>query len=159
MEKKNPTLLELIQTEARRKVRSTTNVHHNVCKELISYMETSGFPITVLVYIGVGTNAHRPIVFEKGYKRFDKERTDKVIKFCNIFAKKFGEQYRTNALVAHAICRYIDMQGKERKFRELVKNADFEMKGIKTAKEVMQNLCKEEALYSKSGYLVKIIKK
>lgn len=158
MEKKNPTLLELIQAEAKRKIRSTKNVHHNVCKELISYMETSGFPITVLVYIGVGTNAHRPMVFEKGYAKFDKERTDKVIKFCNIFAKKFGEQYRTNALVAHGICRYIDMNGSERKFREFVKNADFQMKGIKTAKELMNKLCGDNVEYSKSGYIVEVKK-
>lgn len=156
--KKNDTLLELIQAEARRKVRSTTNVHHNVCKQLVEYQMASGYPITVLVYMGVSTNAHRIMVFKKGYARFNKERTDKAIKFCNIFAKKFGERYRTNAIVAHMVCRYIDMQGKERKFRELVKNSNFEMKGIKTAKELMQKLCDKNGQYSKKGYLVKIIK-
>ena len=159
MEKKNPTLLELISKEANRRIKSEKNIHHNVCKQLMEYHQSSGFPITILVYIAVGTNAHRPMVFEKGYQRFDKERLDKAIKYCTIFGKKYGEQYRTNALVAHGICRYIDMQGGERKFRELVKQAEFEMKGIKTAKEFMNKLCGDKAEYSKSGYIVKIIKK
>ena len=99
------------------------------------------------------------MVFEKGYQRFDKERLDKAIKYCTIFSKKYGEQYRTNAIVAHGICRYLDMNGSERKFRELVKQSDFEMKGIKTAKEFMNKLCGDKAEYSKSGYIVKIVKK
>lgn len=159
MNEKKVTLLELISNEAKRRIKSEKNIHHNVCKQLMEYHQTSGFPITVLVYIAVGTNAHRPMVFEKGYQRFDKERLDKAIKYCTIFSKKYGEQYRTNALVAHGICRYLDMNGSERKFRELVKQSVFEMKGIKTAKEFMNKLCGDKAEYSKSGYIVKIVKK
>ena len=159
MNEKKVTLFDLISNEAKRRIKSEKNIHHNVCKQLMEYHQSSGFPITVLVYIAVGTNAHRPIVFEKGYQRFDKERLDKAIKYCTIFSKKYGEQYRTNALVAHGICRYLDMNGSERKFRELVKQSDFEMKGIKTAKEFMNKLCGDKAEYSKSGYIVKIVKK
>lgn len=159
MNEKKVTLFDLISNEAKRRIKSEKNIHHNVCKQLMEYHQTSGFPITVLVYIAVGTNAHRPMVFEKGYQRFDKERLDKAIKYCTIFSKKYGEQYRTNALVAHGICRYLDMNGSERKFRELVKQSDFEMKGIKTAKEFMNKLCGDKAEYSKSGYIVKIVKK
>lgn len=159
MNEKKVTLFDLISNEAKRRIKSEKNIHHNVCKQLMEYHQSSGFPITVLVYIAVGTNAHRPMVFEKGYQRFDKERLDKAIKYCTIFSKKYGEQYRTNALVAHGICRYLDMNGSERKFRELVKQSDFEMKGIKTAKEFMNKLCGDKAEYSKSGYIVKIVKK
>ena len=159
MNEKKVTLLDLISNEAKRRIKSEKNIHHNVSKQLMEYHQSSGFPITVLVYIAVGTNAHRPMVFEKGYQRFDKERLDKAIKYCTIFSKKYGEQYRTNALVAHGICRYLDMNGSERKFRELVKQSDFEMKGIKTAKEFMNKLCGDKAEYSKSGYIVKIVKK
>lgn len=159
MNEKKVTLLELISNEAKRRIKSEKNIHHNVCKQLMEYHQSSGFPITVLVYIAVGTNAHRPMVFEKGYQRFDKERLDKAIKYCTIFSKKYGEQYRTNAIVAHGICRYLDMNGSERKFRDLVKQSDFEMKGIKTAKEFMNKLCGDKAEYSKSGYIVKIVKK
>lgn len=159
MNEKKVTLFDLISNEAKRRIKSEKNIHHNVCKQLMEYHQSSGFPITVLVYIAVGTNAHRPMVFEKGYQRFDKERLDKTIKYCTIFSKKYGEQYRTNALVAHGICRYLDMNGSERKFRELVKQSDFEMKGIKTAKEFMNKLCGDKAEYSKSGYIVKIVKK
>jgi len=159
MNEKKVTLFDLISNEAKRRIKSEKNIHHNVCKQLMEYHQSSGFPITVLVYIAVGTNAHRPMVFEKGYQRFDKERLDKAIKYCTIFSKKYGEQYRTNAIVAHGICRYLDMNGSERKFRELVKQSDFEMKGIKTAKEFMNKLCGDKAEYSKSGYIVKIVKK
>jgi hypothetical protein len=159
MNEKKVTLLELISNEAKRRIKSEKNIHHNVCKQLMEYHQSSGFPITVLVYIAVGTNAHRPMVFEKGYQRFDKERLDKAIKYCTIFSKKYGEQYRTNAIVAHGICRYLDMNGSERKFRDLVKQSNFEMKGIKTAKEFMNKLCGDKAEYSKSGYIVKIVKK
>jgi len=159
MEEKKKSLLQLIQGEAERKLRSKKeNVHHNICVELMEVHNTTNFPITILVYLGVGTNAHRPMVFEKGYAKFDREKTEKVIKYCEIFAKKFGEQYRTNALVAHGCCRYYEISNNERKFRELVKNANFEMKGIKTAKEFMSALCGDEATYTSKGYVIKVNK-
>ena len=135
--------------------------HRNVCKELVSFCDVNHYPMTLLVYIGVGTNAHRPIVFQKGYKFFDIERTNMVLKLCDIFAKKFGNKWRTNDLLAHMICRYIDStkHRKELKFRQMVNACIVEkINGIKidTAKKLAKILFDTEATYSKSGYIVNV---
>lgn len=134
--------------------------HNGICKKLVNYADKHNFPMTLLVYIAIGTNAHRPIVFEKGYTKINEERTELVLKLCEIFAKKFGNNWRTNGHLVHTICRYVDItkHRKELKFRQLVNdcNIDFNTIKIDTAKKLALNFFGKEAEYSNANYIISV---
>lgn len=160
------TLNDLIREEAKKNVsrynfhpRKAEMLNHNsICRQLVSLADKHNFPMGVLVYIAVGTNAHRPCVFEQGYKRIEVEKAEKIIALCEIFAKRFGENTRTNDRLVHAVCRYVDKcGGGVLKFRQLCNSLDaktFEMP--KTAKALAELLCGKEAIYSNGGYIIKV---
>jgi hypothetical protein len=160
------TLNEMVRAEAVKNVsrynfhprKAEMLVHHNVCKSLVNLADKHNFPMGVLVYIAVGTNAHRPCVFEKGYARCDVEKAEKIISLCEIFAKKFGENTRTNDRLVHAVCRYVDRcGGGVLKFRQLCNALDAKTFVMpKTAKELAEILCGKEAIYSNGGYIIKV---
>jgi hypothetical protein len=136
--------------------------HHNVCKRLVAMSEKYDMPMGVLVYMAVGTDAHKPEVFYKGYKRFNEEKAEKVIALCDIFAKKFGTKYRTNDRLIHTLSRYVEKcDGGKLKFRQLVnkiEKKDFKMTKFKTAKDFAQMLFKDEAVFSQGGYITSVSK-
>ena len=136
--------------------------HHNICKKLVEMSDKYNFPMGVLVYIAIGTNAHRPCVFEKGYARINEQKAERVISLCEIFAKKFGEKTRTNDRLVHAVSRYVELCGGGiLKFKQLVNALDAEkvqMNKIKTARDLAKLLCGDEASYSKGGYIVTVNK-
>lgn len=163
------TLNDLVREEAQKNVgcynfckdKAIRINHHNVCKQLVEIADEKNIPMGVLVYVAVGTNAHRPIIFNKGYYKVDEQKVERVFALCEIFAKKFGANTRTNDKVVHAISRYVDYKGGTLKFKQLVnalEEKEFSMKRIKTAKELAKLLCGEEAEYSKGGYITTIAK-
>ena len=163
------TLNDLVREEAQKNVgcynfckdKAIRITHHNVCKRLVEIADEKNIPMGVLVNVAIGTNAHRPIVFHKGYTKVDEQKVERVFALCEIFAKKFGANTRTNDKVVHAISRYVDYKGGTLKFKQLVnalEEKEFSMKRIKTAKELAKLLCGEEAEYSKGGYITTIAK-
>lgn len=160
------TLNELVRAEAMKNVsrynfhprKAEMIAHHNVCKGLVNLADKHDFPMGVLVYIAVGTNAHRPCVFEKGYRKIDVEKAEKVIALCEIFAKRFGANTRTNDRLVHAVSRYVDRcGGGVLKFRQLCNAMDVNtFKMPSTAKKLAELLCGKEAVYSNGGYIVKV---
>lgn len=138
--------------------------HHNVCKELQSFADESGFPLTILVYVGIGGDAHKPCVFDKGYKKFDADRTKRVIKLANIFGDHFNlsPTSRHNANLIHAICRYDDLfanSGKVGFFRSCVNslpkpNGKFKIAQFRTAKDIGRFIFGENLKYNERGYFI-----
>lgn len=140
--------------------------HHNVCKELQAFADESGFPIGVLVYIGVGTDAHKSSAFEKGYKKFNLAKAKRVVKMCKIFAERMGgnEKMAHCDKLVHAVCRFDDLfadQGKIGFFRERVnmlpkpnKGEKFKMTRFATAKEVARAIFGDSVGYNKCGYII-----
>lgn len=136
--------------------------HHNVCKMLQQVANESGFPLTILVYIGIGGDAHKPCVFEKGYKKFNEKRTKRVLKLARIFGEHFGlsETSMHNANLIHAICRYDDLfadSGKVGFFRSCVNdlpkpNGKFKMTQFKTAKDIGRFIFGDNLKYNERGY-------
>ena len=134
--------------------------HNQICKTLVHLCDKHNYPMTQLVYVGIGKNAHRPIVFEKGYMEINEEKVELMIKLSEAFAKKFGSNWRTNAFVCHMIDRYLETakHRKELKFRQLVNgcNIDFNTIKYKTAKQLAKDFFGREAEYSNGGYIVSI---
>lgn len=168
------TLDEMIREEAKRNIgrynlikkvseREFKINHHNICKKLVEYSDSHDkFPMTLLVYIAVGRNAHRKYVFEKGYTNFDVKTADRVLYLADIFAKKFGEKTRTNDRLIHAIFRYVHKcDGGVLKFKQMVNSLydidpDFSMKSISTAKALSQLLYADDAVFSPKGYIIEV---
>lgn len=147
--------------------------HHNICVNLVKIADANDFPMGVLVYIAVGTSAHKPSVFEKGYTHFDEKKAEKIIKLATIIDKKLNEgakkkvNYRTNDRIIHTLSRYYDLnKGNEVKLRQVLKIADLDsirdyLKGKNpTAKIVAQLLFGDEAEYrindDKKAYMIGI---
>lgn len=163
-EKKLGKLETLIREEARKEnvvVNDFKMMQHNtICKELVRLADANNYPMTQLVYVAIGKNAHRPMVFEEGYKKIDVEKTELMLKLADVFAKKFGNNWRTNGFLCHMIDRYLEItkHRKELKFRQLVNTCDIDFNRIKIdqAKKLANIFFGNEAEYSKSGYIVSI---
>lgn len=160
-------LESLIREEAKKNLNSFNNLemlkfhqHNQICKKLVELSDNHNYPMTQLVYIAIGKNAHRPIVFEKGYVKIDEEKVELFMKLCEVFAKKFGSNWRTNAFLCHTIDRYLEItkHRKELKFRQLVNTCDIDFNTIKykTAKQLAKDFFGREAEYSNGGYIVSI---
>lgn len=137
--------------------RAKKMAHHNACKALQAFATESGFPITVLVYIGVGTNAHRPCVFEQGYAEFKESRTRKIVNMAKTFANHMGQpNLAHNANLIHALCRYEAQGNKSKDFATIVKGLDkatFSMRNYKNAKEVANYLFGGVLEFNEHGYI------
>lgn len=167
-EKKLGKLEMLIRAEANKTLANNVmndlsqleNWHHNqICKQLVELSDKNNFPMTLLVYVAVGTSAHKPLVFEKKYHRIERERAEMVIKLCDIFAKRFGNKWRTNEKLVHMVCRYLDItkHRKELKFRQLVNDCcDINTIKIDSAKKLARNFFGNQAEYSNGGYIVSV---
>ena len=53
--------------------------HNKVCKEIVSFAERNNVPMALLLYIAVGTTAHKENAFKQGYKAFQHEKATKVM--------------------------------------------------------------------------------
>lgn len=135
--------------------------HHRICKNLVQLADEHNFPMGVLVYIAVGTNAHRLHIFEKGYNHFDSTKAEKVIKLCSIIDKKLNNgiekkvNYRTNDRIVHLCSRYYDVnKGNEMRLRQILNKADLPkvQAYIKTknptAKVIAQMLFSDDAVFN-----------
>lgn len=134
--------------------------HNEVCRKLVELCDKHNYPMTQLVYVAVGKNAHKTIVFENGYKKIDIEKAELMLKLSEVFAKKFGSQWRTNGFLCHLLDRYLEVtkHRKELKFRQLVNscNVDFNTIKIDTAKKLAFNFFGNEAEYSNGGYIISV---
>ena len=154
------TLNVLVRNEAANAVVDNTNalavLHHSICKDLVEIADREQFPMGVLVYIAVGTSAHKPMVFNKGYKTINKRKAISVISMCKLFANKFGDKYRTNDKVVHMMSRYYEIGGSKNKLRSIIDHCEVDMAKQKfdTAKVLSKLLFEKDAEFSKGGYIV-----
>ena len=161
-EKKLGKLESLIREEAKKTtINDLRSLRHNeICKSLVKLADEYNYPMTQLVYVAIGKNAHRPCAVENGYEKIDIEKTELMLKLCNVFAKKFGSNWRTNGFLCHSIDRYLEVtkHRKELKFRQMVNacNTDFNTIRYKTAKQFAKDFFGREAEYNNSGYIVSI---
>ena len=161
------TLNDLIRQEAAKNVgvynlkkqpfRDMYRKHNEICKQLVKLADENNFPMGVLVYIAIGTNAHRPIVFMKCYNHIDVKKAEMVIHMANIVGKILGGKYRTNDKVIHALSRYYEVH-KGKSMYNLLKDRLYiidkvKLDKMKTAKEFSKLLFNDIADYSKGGYI------
>jgi endonuclease IV len=101
-------------------------LHYTICKRLNEISKEKKFPMSVLVYIAIGTNAHRSQVFDMGYKKFDEKKALTIIKWCELFAKHFNNpSLRTNDNVVHALAKIYDKySNKSTHFKSLLNKLD-----------------------------------
>lgn len=161
------TLNDLIREEAAKNVgiynfkkqpfRDMCRKHNNICKQLVKLADENNIPMGVLVYIAIGTNAHRPMVFMKCYNHIDVKKAETIIHMANIVGKILGEKYRTNDKVIHALSRYYEVH-KNKPMYNLLKERLYlidkiKLGKMKTAKEFSKMLFSDMAEYSKGGYI------
>ena len=96
------------------KQNANKKLHYTICKRLNEISKEKKFPMSVLVYIAIGSNAHRKQVFEMGYKRFDEKKALTIIKWCELFAKHLkNPSLRTNDKVVHTLAKVYDKYSKK----------------------------------------------
>lgn len=162
-------LNDLIREEAKKNVGRYNFVadkdvrvrHHLICKRLVELADKHDFPMTLMLYIAVGTNAHRKPVFEKGYDYINPEKVEQVVKLCEVFGKKFGAKARTNDKVVHMISRYYDIMGKKplmfKQFCNNIDRANFKIDSFTQSRELAKVVFGKNAVYSKGGYFTNIV--
>lgn len=99
-------------------------LHRDICKELVRLStEFDNFPYSVLVYFAVGTDAHRPIAFNKGYKTINIPKAETILKWLKWFAEynKNPKFYACDKIV-HAFAKfYNEYSKKDKDFKTIMK--------------------------------------
>ena len=91
--------------------------HHDICVKLRDLsVAHNNFPLTVLVYFAVSTQAHRQHVFEKGYTAINEKKAEKILKWLEKFAQKGkNPSFATCGNIAHAFAKFYDTFSKQDK--------------------------------------------
>ena len=138
-------------------------LHHDTCKQAIAFAERTGFPIGIVLYIGVGKDAHKDVAFNKGYKGFNEKKADLIVKMANEFAKHFNasEKMAHNDRLVHALCRYVEKLDNRNKlafYRDCLnklpkptKGQKFSIKGIKTSADMNKFIFGDAVAYNESN--------
>ena len=156
----SPNRYNLVKNEGLREIKK---MHNAICKQLVQIADEHKFPMGVLVYIAVSTNAHRPCNFEKCYRSIDTKKALAVIAMAQAVADVLGDKYRTNDKIVHALSRYYDvlpLKDKENLelFKKRMESFDKDkLKKMFIAKDFAKVLFGKDAEYTKGGYL-KVIK-
>lgn len=130
--------------------------HHKICKELVRLSREKNFPITTLVYVAIGTNAHKPSVFAKYYRKINTERALTVIELNKMFSDRFGEKWFGYANLVHLLSRFIDLGGTKEKFSSIIKNLapeDVNSRRYDSAKKLGSVIFKGTAQFAKCGFI------
>lgn len=142
--------------------------HHNICKAILGYADEHNAPFGILLYVGVGSDAHKPSAFGRGYKKFDEKRADLVFDLCKAFVKYFGLKGRSayNDKLVHSVCRFVDIckKGgvKDKKkiaatFKECLetkpKDTEVKLSKFRTAKEFGVFLFGDKLSFNENGYI------
>ncbi|MDE6285231.1 MAG: hypothetical protein K2M17_05745 [Bacilli bacterium] len=91
--------------------------HRDICRELVRLStENHNFPYAVLVYIAIGTDAHKKPVFERGYKAINVEKAETIIRWLEAFAKyNENPKFFTSDKIVHAFAKFYDTFSKKDK--------------------------------------------
>lgn len=136
--------------------------HNKVCKEIVSFSERNNVPMALLLYIAVGTMAHKEDAFYKGYNIFQHEKATNVILMSSMIANYFNTpSARTNDKVVHFCSRYYTYQGGNvTNFQKILKTKskdNFSLKNFKNAKEFGNFLFGDNSDFTKKGYIAQTI--
>lgn len=148
--KHTPKILALITKEVNKNVTKVKDEkklrHHDICTNVLEMYNKTKFPIGVLLYIAVGTSAHKTDLFEtKGYSKFNSVRANRIIGYCKSVAKAFGNpSLAWNDKVVHTMSKF-DNSFENGKYKlQLLKESlgkmklgkNFKFADFKTAKEL-----------------------
>jgi len=144
-------------------------LHHDTCKQVIQFCERTGFPIGIVLYIGVGKDAHKDTAFNNGYKGFNERKAELVVKMALEFARHFGgsEKMAHNDRLIHALCRYVEKLDNRNKlafYRDCLnklpkptKGQKFSINGIKTSADMNKFIFGEACAYNENGRIVGLV--
>lgn len=122
------------------KQNASKKTHYMICKKLHQMSVEYKFPMGVLVYIAVGTNAHRMGIFEQGYNNLNEKKALTIIKWCEQFAKYHNNpSFRTHDKVVHTLSKFYDKySSKTKDFNSLLKqmNKCYTSKTLGNTKEL-----------------------
>ena len=108
--------------------------HHEICKKLYELSQQyNNFPFTPLVYIAIGSGAHKQSAFKEGYTTFNEKKTRKILGWLSKLAKHCGDdKFMSNDRIVHAMVKFYDKVSKETNvFTTLLKQ--FNIKGKKAS--------------------------
>lgn len=118
-ETKTSTLALLVAEEAKKNVgrynflpceeREAKRLHHNICKKIEEIVKQSGIAVGIIVYLGVGTSAHKKSVFDKGYTKFNEKKVKMIIGWLREFADyNKNPSFYHNDRISHAFSKFYD---------------------------------------------------
>lgn len=141
------TLKEIVVMHANEKINGKYNLpqykaerealkkRKEVCQSLIALMDKTKLPITLLVYVAVDKQSHRPQNFEKNYHRFNESKAEAIIKMAQSFAAHHG--YKSiNDKVMHGVCAYYERVNSDYDVFETLLNSMEQNNAFPTAKAV-----------------------
>lgn len=81
--------------------------HKEICAQLVAISEKHNVPCCYVIYFAVGKDAHKNVVFEKGYKSINVEKAEAIIEFTKAVQAYLGMKKPTDALF-HAVTKYYE---------------------------------------------------
>lgn len=103
--------LNLVQYK---KQKAQAMTHKEVCEQIVDYANGNPYmPIYAILACGVSADAFKNAVFDKGYKKFDKAKTEACYKMARAYNQKMGIKGQPNDVVWRLVARYYQKVSKD----------------------------------------------
>lgn len=130
--------------------------HIEICKKLVELEKKEGVPMRLLIYIAIGTNAHKRAVYNAMYKKIDIDKANDVIKMAKMISEVYGAKCKVSEPIYHTLSRFYDLGGDSTQLAEILKRNKIEfMSVLYTAKDIAKHLFSDSE-FTEKGYLKKI---
>ena len=98
--------LNLVQFK---KEKAKALTHKQVCEQVVDYANGNPYmPIYAVLACGIAADAFKNATFDKGYKRFNKEKADTCFKMARAYNTKMGIKGQPNDVVWRLVARFYE---------------------------------------------------
>jgi len=119
--------------------------HKAICEAIVSFSKENIYmPMYAILSVGVGANAVKNDIFNKGYRKFDSEKAQRVFDMAVIFTKGIGKKVNAPNDVAYRICNkyYSEVSESIEDFKAAMEKAGKKLNRNSDSRDMFYDTCK-----------------
>jgi len=92
-----------------KKAKAKALTHKEVCEKVVNYGKSNPYiPIYAILMCGVGSNAFKNAVFDKGYTKFNEEKVSTTFEMTRAYMEKMNLKGQPNDVVWRIVSKFYD---------------------------------------------------
>ena len=87
-------------------MRDKALMHKSVCEQIVNFADNHKMPFYAILAVGVGSGSFKTTEYNKGYKKFDAEKTKTCLEMANAYNEKMGIKGKPSDVTWRLVNRY-----------------------------------------------------